>query len=59
MTDIDPRAFDAFEAAGWELVADRYYELLSPITGLAIEPLGRRIGIAQWDHEFLHELRKG
>ena len=45
MTDIDPRAFDAFEAAGWELVADRYYELLSPITGLAIEPLLDAAGI--------------
>ena len=39
MTDIDAQAFDEFEAAGWELVADRYGELLSPITGQAIEPL--------------------
>ena len=45
MTDIDPRAFDEFEAAGWELAADRYYELLSPITGLAIEPLLDAAGI--------------
>ena len=45
MTDIDPRAFDEFEAAGWELVADRYYELLSPITGLAVEPLLDAAGI--------------
>ena len=39
MTDIDSQAFDAFEAAGWELVAGRYGELLSPITSQAIEPL--------------------
>jgi SAM-dependent methyltransferase len=45
MTDIDPRPFDEFEAAGWELAADRYYELLSPITGLAIEPLLDAAGI--------------
>lgn len=39
MTDIDAQAFDEFEAAGWELVAGRYGELLSPITRQAIEPL--------------------
>jgi len=45
MTDIDARAFDEFEAAGWELVAGRYHELLSPITGLAVEPLLDAAGI--------------
>ena len=45
MTDIDAQAFDEFEAAGWELVADRYGELLSPITGQAIEPLLDAAGI--------------
>jgi SAM-dependent methyltransferase len=42
MTDIDVRAFDDFEAAGWERVADRYGELLSPITSQAIEPVAQR-----------------
>ena len=45
MTDIDAQAFDEFEAAGWELVADRYGELLSPITGQAIEPLLDAAGV--------------
>ena len=53
MTDIDAQAFDEFEAAGWELVAGRYGELLSPITGQAIEPLidaaGVRAGIRVLD----------
>jgi len=39
MTEIDVRAFDEFEAAGWELVAARYETLWSPITGQAIDPL--------------------
>src|SRR6266545_8073721 len=45
MTDFDARAFDEFEAAGWELVAGRYGELLSPITGQAIEPLLDAVGV--------------
>jgi SAM-dependent methyltransferase len=39
MTDFDARAFDEFEAAGWERVADGYAEHLSQVNGLAIEPL--------------------
>jgi len=39
MTEIDVRAVDEFEAAGWELVAARYETLWSPITGQAIDPL--------------------
>jgi len=31
MTDSDVHVIREFEAAGWELVADRYAELLSPI----------------------------
>ena len=45
MTDIDAQAFDEFEAAGWELVAGRYGELLSPITSQAIEPLIDAAGV--------------
>jgi SAM-dependent methyltransferase len=45
MTDIDAQAFDEFEAAGWELVAGRYGELLSPITSQAIEPLLDAAGV--------------
>jgi SAM-dependent methyltransferase len=39
MTDFDARAFDEFEAAGWERVAGGYAEHLSQVNGLAIEPL--------------------
>jgi len=45
MTDIDAQAFDEFEAAGWELVARGYGELLSPITSQAIEPLIDAAGV--------------
>lgn len=45
MTDFDARAFDEFEAAGWELVAGRYGELLSPITSQAVEPLLDAAGV--------------
>jgi len=45
MADIDPRAFDEFEAAGWERVAARYGELLSPITSQAVEPLLDAAGV--------------
>ncbi len=45
MTEIDAQAFDEFEAAGWELVAGRYGELLSPITSQAIEPLLDAAGV--------------
>jgi SAM-dependent methyltransferase len=39
MTEIDARAFDEYEAAGWELVASRYERFWSPITSQAIDPL--------------------
>jgi hypothetical protein len=47
MTDIDARAFDDFEAAGRERVANRYEELLSPITSQAIEPLLDGAGVRE------------
>ncbi len=50
MTDIDAQAFDEFEAAGWELVAGRYGELLSPITSQAIEPLIDGAGVRAGMH---------
>lgn len=37
--DIDPEAFNAFEAEGWELRADGYHSFFSPITTRTIEPL--------------------
>jgi SAM-dependent methyltransferase len=39
MTEIDVRAFDEYEAAGWELVAGRYEHFWSPITSQAIDAL--------------------
>ena len=45
MSDIDAQAFDEFEAGGWELVAGRYGELLSPITSQAIAPLLDAAGV--------------
>jgi SAM-dependent methyltransferase len=39
MTEMDTRAFDEYEAAGWETVASRYDELWSSITSQAIDPL--------------------
>jgi SAM-dependent methyltransferase len=39
MTEIDVRAFDEYEAAGWELVAGRYERFWSPITSQAIDAL--------------------
>ena len=39
MTEIDARAFDEYEAAGWERVADYYERSWSPFTSQAIEPL--------------------
>jgi SAM-dependent methyltransferase len=39
MTEIDVRAFDEYEAAGWELVASRYEHLWSPITSQAVDEL--------------------
>jgi len=45
VTDIDAQAFDEFEAAGWEVVARRYSELLGPITSQAVEPLLDAAGV--------------
>jgi SAM-dependent methyltransferase len=45
MSDFDARTFDEFEAAGWELVAARYGELLSPIASQAVEPLLDAAGV--------------
>jgi ubiquinone/menaquinone biosynthesis C-methylase UbiE len=39
MTEIDVRAFDDYEAAGWEVVAGRYEQLWSAITSQAIDAL--------------------
>jgi SAM-dependent methyltransferase len=38
-TDIDPDAFNAFQAAGWEERADGYHRFASPITTQVIEAL--------------------
>ena len=45
MTDADPRAFDQFEAAGWELVAAIYERVWSPITSQAVDPLLDAAGV--------------
>lgn len=37
--EIDPEAFNAFEARGWEQRAEGYHEFFEPITGAVIEPL--------------------
>jgi ubiquinone/menaquinone biosynthesis C-methylase UbiE len=37
--DIDVRAFDRYEVAGWELVASRYQRTWSPITSQAVSAL--------------------
>lgn len=37
--DVDPEAFNAFEAEGWELRADGYHSFFSAITTRTIEPL--------------------
>jgi ubiquinone/menaquinone biosynthesis C-methylase UbiE len=39
VTEYDASAFDAYEQAGWEAIAGRFYELWSPITSQAIEGL--------------------
>jgi SAM-dependent methyltransferase len=38
-TAIDPDAFDAFEAAGWQRRADGYDRFFAPITGRLADPL--------------------
>ena len=39
MTDYDAEAFDAYERAGWESIAERFAERWSPITSKAIDAL--------------------
>jgi len=39
VAEIDARAFDEYEAAGWERVADHYERSWSPFTSQAIGPL--------------------
>jgi ubiquinone/menaquinone biosynthesis C-methylase UbiE len=39
VTEYDPNAFDAYEQAGWEAIAGRFYELWSPVTSQAIAAL--------------------
>jgi ubiquinone/menaquinone biosynthesis C-methylase UbiE len=45
MTEIDVRAFDQYEAAGWELVAVLYERVWSPITSQAVDPLLDAAGV--------------
>lgn len=45
MTDIDVRAFDRYEAAGWDLVAALYERVWSPITTQAVDPLLDAAGV--------------
>jgi len=42
---MDSRAFDEYEAAGWETVASRYDELWSSITSQAVDPLLDAAGV--------------
>ena len=39
MSEYDAAAFDAYEQAGWEAIAGRFYECWSPITSQAIDAL--------------------
>jgi len=39
VTEYDAGAFDAYEQAGWEAIAGRFYELWSPVTSQAIDAL--------------------
>jgi ubiquinone/menaquinone biosynthesis C-methylase UbiE len=45
MTEIDVRAFDKYEAAGWELMAALYERVWSPITSQAVDPLLDAAGV--------------
>src|SRR5258705_252767 len=42
---IDPDAFDAFEAAGWETAATAYDEFFAGVTGHAVGPLLDAAGV--------------
>jgi hypothetical protein len=39
MSEYDAAAFDAYEQAGWEAIAGRFYECWSPITSQALDAL--------------------
>ena len=45
MTKIDVRAFDRYEAAGWELVAAVYERIWSPTTSQAVDSLLDAAGV--------------
>lgn len=45
MPEIDVRAFDLYEAAGWDLVAATYGRVWSPITRQAVGPLLDAAGV--------------
>jgi SAM-dependent methyltransferase len=45
MTEIDVRAFDQYEAAGWELVAGLYERVWSPTTSRAVDSLLDAAGV--------------
>ena len=47
MTDYDAGAFDAYEVAGWEAIAGRFYECWSPITSQAIGALLDAVHVGQ------------
>jgi SAM-dependent methyltransferase len=42
---VDPDAFAAFEAAGWEEQADGYHRFFQPVTSRAVEPLLDAVGV--------------
>lgn len=47
MTDYDADAFDAYELAGWEAIAGRFYACWSPITSQAIGALLDAVHVGQ------------
>src|SRR5262245_21356455 len=50
MTEVAVRAFDRYEAAGWELVAALYERVWSPITTQAVEPILDAAGVKAGQH---------
>ena len=46
MTEIDARAFDQYEAAGWQVVAALYERVWTPMTSQAVDPLLDAAGVA-------------
>lgn len=47
MGAIDPDAFNAFEAAGWEAAAAGYEDFFAPITARVVEPLLDAAGVGE------------